>query len=328
MIDTTHCETHSFQKLNPDTVINLAEKFLDRQFTNLFRPLNSYINRVFELQDFHGNEVIGKFYRPGRWRKETIQDEHDFLLELQSHEIPVIAPLFLKDGTTLACWEDIFFAFYPKCGGRSVDELLDDHWQELGRLIGRVHAVGAMSPAAHRITMKPSESSSFHINYLRSNDLVPAEIEREFFSIAEEMVSVTDTLFEKTPFQRIHGDLHLANIIYRPGESFVLIDFDDMVMGPKIQDLWMLLPDYGEKSVYELESFLEGYETFHTISRKEYMLIEPLRAMRYIHYLAWCGHQVIEDGHTQVIPDYGTYAFWRRETDELADQIKRIGALL
>jgi len=46
--------------------------------------------------------------------------------------------------------------------------------------------------------------------------------------------------------------------------------------------------------------------------------------MPYIHYLAWCGYQVIEDGAAEVLPDYGSSAFWQREVVELTDQIVRI----
>lgn len=86
----------------------------------------------------------------------------------------------------------------------------------------------------------------------------------------------------------------------------------------------MLLQNYGEESMVELDLFLEGYEVFHHFDRRSCRLIEPLRAMRYIHFLAWCGYQVVEDGSTQVLPDYGSSFFWQNETAELGDQLERI----
>jgi len=314
----------SFYNLQPDTVLNLAEKWLGRDFSNLLRPLNSYINRVFELEDREGNGIIVKFYRPSRWSRETVEDEHQFLFELNELEIPVIAPLTLVNGDSLADLEGCHFAFFPKCGGRVVDEMNEDQLEELGRLVGRVHACGAAREAKKRLEMTPFESTAQQLDYLKVNTLVPAQIQMRFFALADELITGIAPLFETAKIQRIHGDLHLANIIYRPGESFYLIDFDDMVTGPQVQDIWMLLPDYGDKSRYELECFFEGYETFHSFDRTSYRLIEPLRAMRYIHYLAWCGHQVVEDGSTQIIPDFTTVSFWQRETEELADQLIRI----
>ncbi len=74
-------EKSPFHTLKPDTVITLVEDTLGVHCTNLFRPLNSYINRVFELEQEDGTGLIIKFYRPGRWSKTALQDEHDFLMD-------------------------------------------------------------------------------------------------------------------------------------------------------------------------------------------------------------------------------------------------------
>jgi Ser/Thr protein kinase RdoA (MazF antagonist) len=313
-----------FAGLHPDDVITFAEQSLQRDFTNLLRPYNSYINRVFELEDRDGKGVIIKFYRPGRWSKEAIEEEHVFLRELQEREIPVIAPLILASGETLGYGQGIYFALFPKCGGRSLDEFSDDQWHELGRLVGRMHAVGSIRPALNREKMIPSSTTLRHLSYLREKKLVDPATEKEFFSLADRLIKEIDHRFTSVPIQRIHGDLHFSNIIHRPGESFYLIDFDDMVMGPQIQDVWMLLHGYGEDSLIELDLFLEGYDAFHHFDRRTCSLIEPLRAMRYIHYLAWCGYQVVEDGKTEVLPDFGSFQFWCNEITEMRDQLERI----
>lgn len=314
----------TFSHLHPDSVITHVEKALKREFSNLFRPLNSYINRVFELEDLQGNGFIVKYYRPGRWSKQALIEEHLFLKELNEFEIPIICPITLADGETLGCWHGVYFALFPKCGGRSVDEFTDEQWQELGRLVGRAHAVGNLKEAPGRPTMTPATATATQIDYLRKHDLVAAELQPAFFGIAEQLLTAIQPHFEGITLQRIHGDLHFSNIIHRPGESFYLIDFDDMVMGPPVQDIWMLLQGYSEDVLVELDMFIEGYETFHPFERKSCSLIEPLRAMRYIHYLAWCGYQVVEDGETRVLPDFGTYSFWDNEIAELNDQLERI----
>jgi Ser/Thr protein kinase RdoA (MazF antagonist) len=97
-----------------------------------------------------------------------------------------------------------------------------------------------------------------------------------------------------------------------------------MATGPPVQDFWMLLPGYSNESLAEIEIFLEGYETFRPFDRKTLRLIEPLRAMRYIHYIAWCAHQVAEDGFSHVAPDFGSEAYWIREINDLTDQLERI----
>lgn len=313
-----------FQSLTPDTVINLAESALGIPFTNLCRPLISYINRVYELKTEDGANIIVKFYRPNRWSPQGLQDEHDFLIELAAQEIRVVVPLQLKDGRTLGRNGDLCFALFPKIGGRSFDEFTNDQWLQLGRLLGRVHAVGARHLPQDRITMTPDRSTREQFDYLILNNFMPPELLPRFSDLAEELISTITPLFSGMKLIRIHGDCHFSNLIYRPGESFYIIDLDDMAVGPPVQDFWMLLPGYQEDSQAEIEMFLEGYETFHDFDWRSLRLIEPLRAMRYIHYIVWCAHQMEEDGETRVIPDFGTHGYWQREINDLTDQLERI----
>ena len=313
-----------FQDLGPDMVLNLVERSLDVSLTNLFRPLNSYINRVYELQQDNGAGLIVKFYRPGRWTGEAIQEEHDFLLELSEEEIPVIAPLKFPDNSTLGLFEDVHYAVFPKRGGRSVDEFNDDQWIQLGRLLGRVHLVGEKKSARFRPVMSPGSSTRQQLDYLLAGAVVPEEVKQPLGSVVEEIIAETTPLFAGQRQIRIHGDCHFSNIIYRPGESFYLIDFDDMAMGPPVQDIWMLLPGTLDEAFVEMDLLLEGYETFLPFDRRSFRLIEPLRAMRFVHYMAWCAHQVAADGYTRVIDDFGTQSYWRKEIADLHDQLERI----
>ncbi len=313
-----------FEDLGPDRVLTLVEKSLGVRCTNLFRPLNSYINRVFELEQEDGNGLIVKFYRPGRWTKAAILDEHGFLLDLAAQEIPVISPLVFQDGTTLSDYQSFHYAVFPKCGGRSFDEYDDDQWLQLGRLLGRVHSVGATGKAIHRIQMGPEHSTRTHLEYLFSAGCVPTDLKHRLRESIERIINTISPLFSDIENIRIHGDCHFSNMIYRPGESFYIIDFDDMVMGPPVQDIWMLLPGGVDESFIEIDFFLEGYETFRSFDRRTLQLIEPLRAMRFVHYMAWCAHQVEEEGATRAIDGFGSREYWQQEIDDLEDQLVRI----
>ncbi|MDW7772315.1 MAG: serine/threonine protein kinase [Desulfobulbaceae bacterium] len=313
-----------FGALTPDTVINLVEEAMGIRCTNLCRSLASYINRVYELEKEDQTGLVIKFYRPGRWSSTALQDEHDFLLELAGQEIPVIPPLTFQNGKTLGSHNNILFAVFPKCGGRSYDEYSPDQWLELGRLLGRTHAVGANRLPIDRITMRPDKSTREQVDYILGTNLIPARLIDEYTKITERLINDIRPLFENIEMIRIHGDCHFGNLIYRPGESFYLIDFDDMAVGPPVQDFWMMLPDYMEGAYAEIDMFLEGYETFRDFDRRTLRLIEPLRGMRFIHYTAWGAYQVVEDGISHAIPDFGTPEYWRQEIDDLADQLDRI----
>ena len=314
----------AFHSLTPDRIITLVEKALGRRCSNLCRPLISYINRVYELEAEDGSGLIAKFYRPGRWSQEGLQDEHDFLFELSGQEIPVIAPVILRDGSSIGSYKEINFAVFPKTGGRSFDEYTDDKWLELGRLLGRTHNVGALHLPKDRLTMAPDRSTRQQVDYLLQGSFMPADMLGRFKDLTDSLINEISPLFDNAGMIRIHGDCHFSNLIYRPGESFYIIDFDDMVMGPPVQDFWMLLPGHREDSLAEIELFLEGYEMFRGFDTGSLRLIEPLRAMRYIHYTAWCAYQFAEDGETRVDEDFGSRQYWQTEIDDLQDQLERI----
>ncbi len=322
-IDNTE-RSDVFQDLGPNMVLGLVEKALNISLTNLFRPLNSYINRVYELEQDDGSGLIVKFYRPGRWTEDALLEEHEFLLELATEEIPVIAPLRFPNGRTLGSFEGVHFAVFPKRGGRSLDEFDDEQWLQLGRLLGRVHAIGERKAASYRPVMSPIASTSQQLEYLLGGHVVPEEVKGRLQEAVGEIITEITPLFEGTRPIRIHGDCHFANIIHRPGESFYLIDFDDMATGPPVQDIWMLLPGTLDEAFVEMDILLEGYEMFRPFDRRSLRLIEPLRAMRFVHYMAWCVHQVAADGQTRVLDDFGTEAYWQKEIADLHDQLERI----
>src|SRR5215472_14787507 len=138
-----------FLRLTPDWVIRSVE-------AGGFRPtghclaLNCLENRVYDLMLEDESHVVVKFYRPGRWTREAILDEHQFLLELEEAEIPVCAPLAFPDKQTLHEVEGIYYAVWARTGGRSPDEFTDEEIAIVGRLVARIHGVGAAKKAARR----------------------------------------------------------------------------------------------------------------------------------------------------------------------------------
>src|SRR5213080_4669448 len=123
----------TFFSLTPNRVLEAVEVGGLRS-TGRCLPLRAFENRVYEVELEDETRVVAKFYRPGRWSKQAILDEHAFLAELQAAEIPVVPPIARDDGSTLgelavpALDGDgvIYFAAFPKVRGRAPEELDDD----------------------------------------------------------------------------------------------------------------------------------------------------------------------------------------------------------
>ncbi len=322
-----------FDGLSPDTVLEAVESSFDFRLDGSMQAFNSYINRVYGLRDEDGQRLVAKFYRPGRWSARALRDEQDFVAELANAEIPVAAPLTARNGETLSRSlldsTPVYFALYPLKGGRSFDPVDGEDWFRIGSLIGRLHSVGANTRASQRINLDPALVTAGQIGELEEEALMPPDEAAEFSKICSKALSRIDEDFqalkEAAPALRIHGDLHRGNILERPGEGLMLIDFDDMANGPAVQDIWMLLPGSIADSGAELAALLEGYENFRAFDRRSLALVEDLRFMRMIHFIHWCARQRHDARFETSFPDWGSKGFWIKEIEDLRDQLKRLG---
>jgi len=308
-----------WQPLDHDSVLHRVEATLGQKLSNLFLRRNSYINRVFELERFADRErFIVKFYRPGRWSRQMILEEHRFLADLADKEIPVIAPLEFGN-TTLFDLGSIPYAVMPKKGGRPFDEFDEEDWQELGRLLARIHLVGALHKKADRLLWRPAVASREHIKTLEANDYLLPDFRKSFLGTAEKFGEKFDSLFEDQETILLHGDCHKGNLLLRPGEGIHIVDFDDICLGPPVQDLWMLLPDEPDYCEQELGWFLKGYQTFREFDLDSLRLVPALRGMRIIHYAAWLSIQSKEPDFHAHFPHAGTRRYWSDLTRDLQE---------
>ena len=321
--------TRFFYALTPDRILDAVEHFGVR-CTGRSLALNSMENRVYEIEIEVDEDLVrspsdrfrvAKFYRPGRWTREQILEEHAFLRELAGQEIPAIAPLEDADGSTLGVLKEapIFFALFPKVGGRAPDELDREGLQRLGRLLARVHTVGAARRFQERIALTPESYGLANLRFLRESGSLPDEVAQPYASLVESICTLTAPWFAETANQRIHGDCHLGNILWRHEQLF-LVDFDDVVTGPCVQDFWLMIPGRDEENRGRMDLLLTGYEQMRSFDRRSLRLIEPLRALRYVHYTAWIARRWQDPAFPRTFPHFGTPQYWREQLADLHEQ--------
>ncbi len=316
-------EFGTFDTLTPEVIVTAAEEAFNCRVSGALLPLRSYINRVDEMESADRERFIIKFYRPGRWSRAALLEEHVFTLEAREAEIPVIAPLRLANGSTLGTAPDgTFFGAFPKRWGRGLEPESDAPvWRRLGALIGRLHTVGAARAAKHRIRLDPRGNTLNEVAHLLSCGVASERVLPALTSTLKRLLAALAERYRPGETIRLHGDCHKGNILERPGEGLMLIDFDDMLSGPPVQDLWLLLPGPVEECAFELGELLAGYGSIRNFDRSSLDQIELLRAMRMIYFLDWCAKQRSDSGFAERYPDWGTDSFWRAEIAALENQL-------
>ena len=313
--------TPVYAALDPDTILGAIDSVGSHSNGRLL-ALNSYENRVYQVGVDDDRFLIAKFYRPGRWSDSAILEEHHFSGELIEHQIPVVAPLPGPDDRTLHEFHGYRFSLYPRQGGRWPDLDKSDHLEWMGRLLGRLHWVGALRAFQHRPSLNIETFGVASYQFLLEQGFLPPHVELAYRSLVEDLLRQIRTAWEragKVHAIRLHGDCHPGNILWTDdGPHFV--DLDDCRMGPAVQDLWMLLSGERHEMEQQLSRILAGYTRFADFRPGELYLIEALRTLRMIHYAAWLARRWDDPAFPQAFPWFGSTRYWEDHILSLREQ--------
>ena len=312
---------HPYERLTPQHVLDALHGVGLRGDGRLLQ-LNSYENRVFQVYLETGEVVVPKFYRPGRWSDAQIGEEHTFTAAMVAAELPVVAPLVIG-GKTLFLHGGFRFSVFSRQGGRAPEFGEPRILEWMGRLMARIHLVGAREPFAVRETLDIQSFGIDSRDWLLANRVIPEELESIWQGVADQALEGVRHCFARAgrvEQLRLHGDCHGGNVLWtQDGPHFV--DFDDARMGPAIQDLWMLLSGDAEEMGRQFGHVLAGYETFREFDERELHLLEALRTLRLIHHSAWLARRWNDPAFPAAFPWFATNRYWEERILELREQI-------
>lgn len=315
----------SFFSLSPEEILDSVESAMawDKapKATGRVVPLNSIENRVYDIEFEDKREsIIAKFYRPGRWTELQILEEHEFLAKLNDAEIPVVVAegLYAPGGKTLGKTKSgILFALFKKVRGRSFDELNEDSLRVLGRFVARLHLVGATLKTKSRLKLDVATYGDAPLEFLERSEFSKCSMFDRYWQFADELCRDIEPFFVGQKYQAVHGDCHLGNLLWHQGMP-LFVDFDDFLWAPPVQDVWMIAGGRDDYAIRQREVFLEAYEEFRDFDRATLSLIEPLRALRLIHYSAWIARRWEDPSFERMFPQFGGERWWQEELEALS----------
>jgi Ser/Thr protein kinase RdoA (MazF antagonist) len=325
-----------FAGLTPDVVLD-ALSAIGLEGDGRLTQLNSFENRVFQVMLQDGSAVVTKFYRPERWSDEQIAEEHDFSLEAQAAEVPVVAPLALAnppDGgpvrlsqaapRTLAHWHSPAghwrFAVWPRRAGRT-PELEDEQvLQRLGSSLALLHRVGQQRRFVHRHTLDPLVDARAAVQTLLEGEHLPPDQLSPWAATCEAVLRRIEaaSVGVAAASLRLHGDCHPGNLLWRDDRPN-LVDLDDACNGPAVHDLWMLLSGDPDEAARQLQALLAGYERVRPFDRKELPLIAPLRLYRLLRHNAWIARRWADPAFPLAYPHFGSSSYWAQQSLQLRE---------
>jgi Ser/Thr protein kinase RdoA (MazF antagonist) len=312
-----------FTGLTPEVVLDAAASVGLDVDGRLF-ALNSYENRVYQLGRSGGLLVL-KFYRPARWSDAQIDEEHRFTAELAAAELPVAAPVQVE-GRTLFKYRDFRFAAFPWMAGRAPELDAPEARQIFGRTLARMHQIGALQPFQVRPGLGVRRLGWEAREQVLTGALLPEFLHERYESVSAALLERVEQAFEEAGEVRnirIHGDCHMGNLLWNE-RGPVLVDLDDCAMGPRMQDLWMMLAGSSSEQQRQWSELLEGYTQFADFDFREVRLIEPLRALRMLHHAAWVSHRWLDPAFPRAFPWLGEARYWEGYLRDLLEQLETV----
>jgi len=235
-------------------------------------------------------------------------------------------PPIVHNGRTLFEYEGFRFAVFERRGGRWPELGSREEREWMGRFIGRIHAVGRTRKFHHRERLDVQRMGEEARRYLLDTGWIPPHLEPAYESVTDQLLQLVRAAFEQArgfAEIRLHGDCHRGNILWTDaGPHFV--DLDDCIMGPAIQDLWMLLSGNRKEMSEQLSQLLEGYQQFIDFDPRELVLVESLRTLRMINYSAWLARRWDDPAFPAAFPWFTEPRYWEDQVAALREQIAAI----
>jgi Ser/Thr protein kinase RdoA (MazF antagonist) len=196
----------------------------------------------------------------------------------------------------------------------------------LGRTLARVHAVGARRRFQYRPTLERALLGARARASLLRSPLMPEHMRQRYGEVSAALVNGIEAAFAEVgalSLIRLHGDCHLGNILWQQ-RGPLLVDLDDCVNGPRMQDLWMFLSGNADEQQGQWAEIIEGYKQFGAIEFRELRLVEPLRAVRMLNHAAWVAERWADPAFPRAFPWAAEARFWEGYVGDLMQQCQAL----
>ena len=230
-------------------------------------------------------------------RRHRFTEETRIVIHLAQHGLPVAVPVLSDDGEICTVHDDALWTLTPMLplpddtGLPTPESVLQENAEYrtgVGRVIADMHVALADCPYdIDRGIIGPD-------NFAQRWDRLRAELPVATFEVLRRRVDprserIKAALACAGP-QRLHGDCHGGNILFRDGRVTGIVDVDHLQLGPRVYDLayhlafhvyWMVRTDTPDPPAEAAVSsakrlLLDGYQSVSPLSKAEQAAIAPI----------------------------------------------------
>jgi Ser/Thr protein kinase RdoA (MazF antagonist) len=262
-------------------------------------------NRVFGFQD-----IVIKFYRPGRWSLRALEEELQFLEELHDGNVAFVRPI-----GKVRTWNGLHYIVFERIKEPIIDKknvLDEDSVRKMVHLVAEVHKVGRKSNTTDRPIFNPKSMSEGCFEIIKKEGYLPHSLYDRYEAVINQLISKVNS-FGDIPVQRIHGDTYTGNVLWKP-EGPIFMDLDDFQVGPVAIDVKLLsFPwrldrlsedmDRRERRDIQQQMVLKFYREVSDFPKEWEKLFPLLSVYRDIQFDAWFSARWRDPGFSKQYED-------------------------
>ena len=81
-----------------------------------------------------------------------------------------------------------------------------------------------------------------------------------------------------------------------------------------------MIPGRDEYSQNQLKKVIESYRMMRDFDGHSLRLVEPLRALRFVHFHAWISKRWKDPAFPRAFPDFNSHNYWHHQVSDLEEQ--------
>lgn len=274
-----------------------------------FLPLgNDSATSVYRVEALDGSAYFLKARGRGRFSARSLEITNYLRSQGLAH---LLAPIMTTAGDLLVDIGDYTLSLYPYIQGMvgADAEMSDQHWRDLGGLVGRVHAC-ELPPRVQQLLPRecfiPGQWEVLsRLQTVIGQSELRSSWEREFAAFWKSKRKVIDLVLQRTaalgnrlreadaPLVLCHADMHVWNVLIDDTQQLWLVDWDETVLALKERDLMFVVGGIGNRlDPRATECFLQGYGE---------CIVDPV-ALAYYRY-AWAAQDMAANGEQVLLLD-------------------------
>lgn len=240
-----------------------------------------WVNYNYYIQAKEGKFVLQLFGVPVTEKKlEKTRNVHKCLLHLKERNFPykIPEPVLNKQGERVTIKGNKGAWLYPYIEGNLKRKINNKQLEEIGSVLAQLHRLLKKEAKKEKMYPKRYEWQMQKLNEIQTKKAhteAQNYIKRKSKILEQAFAYLKNYNFKKN-VTFCHKDINAENMLWQRGKLVGILDFDNMRIGPRIEDIALAISKlHLNKKEKAKQALIKGYERIQKLNKEDKTLLIP-----------------------------------------------------